>query len=50
MTPLAITLINLLFVGIGFTITEKNAPYLLAGYNTMSKEERKQIDLSLIHI
>ena len=45
MTLLAITFISLLFVGIGFTITEKNAPYLLAGYNTMSKEEQELVDL-----
>jgi hypothetical protein len=36
---------SLLFVAIGFMVTENNAQYLLAGYNTMSPEERKQFDL-----
>ncbi len=35
--------LGLLFIGIGFIITESNAKYLLAGYNTMSKEEQSQI-------
>lgn len=37
--------LGLLFVGIGFIITENNAKYLLAGYNTLSKEEQSQIDI-----
>jgi|SRR5690554_1816220 len=37
--------LGLLFIGIGFIITESNAKYLLAGYNTMSKEEQSQIDI-----
>ncbi len=37
--------ISLLFIGIGFLLTENNAKYLLSGYNTMNKEERKHFDL-----
>ena len=33
---------SVLFVAIGFLVTERNAKYLLAGYNTMSEEERKK--------
>lgn len=36
---------SLLFVAIGFIVTENNAKYLLAGYNTMSEEERKKVDI-----
>lgn len=36
---------SLLFVAIGFIVTENNAKYLLSGYNTMSEEERKKVDL-----
>lgn len=36
---------GVLFVAIGFLVTERNARYLLAGYNTMSEEERKKVDL-----
>ena len=35
---IAIVGISLLFTAIGFVVTEKNAKYLLAGYNTMSKK------------
>ena len=35
------------FFGIGFLVNAGNAKYLLAGYNTMSEVERKNIDLSL---
>lgn len=35
-----------IFIAIGFLITEKNAKNLLSGYNTMSDEERKQFNLS----
>ncbi len=34
-----------LFIGIGLLLNEKNAKYLLAGYNTMSAEERGKFDL-----
>jgi Kef-type K+ transport system membrane component KefB len=36
---------SLFFVAIGFIVTENNAEYLLAGYNTMSEEERKKFDI-----
>lgn len=36
---------SLLFVAIAFILTEKNAKYLLSGYNTMSEEARQQFDL-----
>lgn len=36
---------SLLFITIGFIVTENNAQYLLAGYNTMSKEERIKVDI-----
>jgi len=37
--------ISAVFVGLAFSLTEKNAKYLLAGYNTMSEEERKKVDI-----
>lgn len=40
-----ILFLSLLFIGTGFILTEKNAPYLLSGYNTMSKEEQAKFDL-----
>ena len=39
-------ILSLLFIAIGYIITEKNAKYLLSGYNTMSEEDRKAFDLS----
>jgi hypothetical protein len=36
---------SLLFVAIGFIVTEHNAKYLLSGYNTMSEENRKKVDI-----
>ena len=36
---------SFLFVAIGFIVTENNAKYLLSGYNTMSEEERKKVDI-----
>lgn len=36
---------SLLFVAIGFIVTERNAKYLLSGYNTMNKEDRKKVDI-----
>ncbi|MFL9830812.1 DUF3784 domain-containing protein [Flavobacterium sp. ST-87] len=36
---------SLLFIAIGFIVNENNAKYLLAGYNTMSDEEQKKVDL-----
>ncbi len=38
--------ISLLFVLIAFTLTESNASYLLAGYNTLPEEEKKKFNLS----
>lgn len=37
--------VSLLFIAIGFLVTENNAKYLLSGYNTMNEEERKHFDL-----
>lgn len=37
--------LGLFFLAIGYLVTENNAKYLLAGYNTMSEEERKRIDI-----
>ena len=36
---------SLLFVAIAFLVTEKNAKYLLAGYNTMNEENREKVDI-----
>lgn len=38
--------ISLLFVAIGLIVTENNAKYLLSGYNTMSEEDRKKVDIN----
>lgn len=38
--------VSLLFIGIGYIVTEDNAKYLLAGYNTMTQEQREAIDLA----
>ena len=40
-----ICILSFVFIGVGCLITEKNAPYLLNGYNTMSKEKQEQVDL-----
>jgi hypothetical protein len=40
-----LTGIGVFLIAIGFTVTEKNARHLLAGYNTMSDEERKRFDI-----
>jgi hypothetical protein len=40
-----IIFLSLLFIGIGFLINSKNAENLLAGYNTLSIEKRKNVDL-----
>lgn len=37
--------LSIIFIGIGFSINKKNAGYLLAGYNTMSAEEKTKIDI-----
>ena len=36
---------EIIFFIIAYTINEKNAKYLLSGYNTMSKEEQEKFDL-----
>jgi hypothetical protein len=36
---------SLLFVAIGFIVDEKNAKYLLSGYNTMNEEDRQKVDI-----
>jgi len=41
----AIIFVSLVFISVGFIINERNAKYLLAGYNTMSEEERKTVDM-----
>ncbi len=40
-----ICILSFVFIGVGYLITEKNAPYLLSGYNTMSKGKQEQVDL-----
>jgi len=41
----AIIGLSLIFIAIGFMVTERNAKYMLAGYNTMSSEERSKFDI-----
>lgn len=36
---------SLLFIAIGFIVTENNAKYVLSGYNTMNEEDRKKVDI-----
>lgn len=36
---------SVLFVAIGFIVTENNAKYLLAGYNTMREADRMKVDI-----
>lgn len=33
------------FISLGFIVTEKNAKYLLAGYNTATEEQQKNVKL-----
>ena len=42
---LVFIIICVLFIALAFILTENNAKYLLAGYNTMSPEERKKVDI-----
>ncbi len=37
---------SILFVAIGFVVTERNAKYLLSGYNTMSEADRAKVNMS----
>ncbi|MCK0189578.1 DUF3784 domain-containing protein [Arenibacter sp. F20364] len=38
---------GLLFIAMAFLVTINNAKYLLSGYNSMSEEERKNVDIKL---
>tara|TARA_B100001750_G_scaffold42249_1_gene30813 strand:+ start:397 stop:765 length:369 start_codon:yes stop_codon:yes gene_type:complete len=40
-----ILFVNVIFVVIALGINKKNAKYLLAGYNTMSMEQREKFDI-----
>jgi len=40
-----ILFLSLFFIALALVLTEKNAPYLLAGFNSLSKEEQAQVDL-----
>ena len=40
-----IILLSCFFVLVAFLVTVNNAKYLLAGYNTMSTEERNNVDI-----
>jgi len=42
---LTILFIDVVFIAIAYGVNEKNAKLLLAGYNTMSEQERKNFDL-----
>jgi len=41
----ALWVVSAIFLMVGFVVTEKNASSVLAGYNSMSEEEKKKIDL-----
>ncbi len=41
----AVLIMSVFFVALAFIVNEYNAKYLLAGYNTMSPEERKKVDI-----
>ena len=40
-----LVILSLVFVAVGFILTENNAKYMLSGYNTMTEEERKTVDI-----
>lgn len=42
---IVIAILSLVFVGIGFIVTENNARYILSGYNSMSEEDRQKFDI-----
>lgn len=42
---IVIAFISLLYLCIGYFINKKNSKYLLAGYNTMTDDERKKFDI-----
>ena len=37
--------LSITFIVVAFMLTENNAQYLLAGYNTLSEKERKKVDI-----
>ena len=37
--------VDVIFIGVAYLVNKDNAKYLMACYNTMSKEERKKVDL-----
>ena len=37
--------VDVLLIFTAYVVNKNNAKYLMAGYNTMSKEERKKVDL-----
>ncbi len=43
-------IISIFFIVLAFVLTENNAKYLLAGYNTMSPEDRKKVDVKRLII
>lgn len=45
MMIIVLFLVGCVFVGCGYLLTEKNARSLLAGYNTLSEEEKSRFDL-----
>ena len=40
-----ILFVDIVFVALAFGINKNNAKYLLAGYNTMSKDDREKFDI-----
>ena len=42
---ISVLLVNIIFVVIEYCVNKNNAKYLLAGYNTMTTEERDKFDL-----
>lgn len=38
--------LSLFFVALGFMVTERNAKYFLAGYNTLNKEDRESFEIA----
>lgn len=40
-----ILFVSLIYLLVGFGINKKNANYLLAGYNTMSDEQKEKFDI-----
>ena len=40
-----LVILSIVFVAVAFVLTENNAKYMLSGYNTMTEEEQKTIDI-----